>query len=267
MCTTDKRCLQVNGSAEEFVAKMDKPDWDTFFMSLAFLYCTRSPDQQTKAGCVIVDWPSKLPIGLGYNGHPRGVNDLPTLREGSAKTHFTGNDDKIYLTGQSVPKDVMPKFCYNKEEVGDWIQQSPDKYPSMIHADMNAITNLWRPSDYAVGYLPFEPCENCFLCWLSKSGVVFRRIVILSSRPMQNFYRILEKWNEAHDTKPISVDVIGNRVKASRDNEAFKHHHKGAENDPAYTLLQAARYCNLMIENSKGLSANSSTVYRKNPVE
>jgi len=59
---------------------MTVPSWHTWFMAMTFLYAMRSPDRQTKQGCVIVDWPSKIPIGFGYNGHPRGAVGLPVDR-------------------------------------------------------------------------------------------------------------------------------------------------------------------------------------------
>lgn len=62
------------------ISRIERPDWDTYFMTMAFLVGMRSPDRETKVGCVIVDNPSKIPIGFGFNGHPRGCDGLPTLR-------------------------------------------------------------------------------------------------------------------------------------------------------------------------------------------
>ena len=244
-----------------WVANMTKPDWDTFFMGLAFYYCTRSPDKQTKTGCVIVDWPSKLPIGMGYNGGPRGVDGLPWMREGSVLhdpvsiTTDSYAGPKVYRQGEVVPKEV--RHLVNPS----LLQQLPDKYPTVIHADLNAITNLRCPSNYAVGYLPFEPCENCFLAWLSRADVKFRRIVILSSRPMPNFTRLLEMWNKAHDRDlQIMVDVMGPQVRGLR--ESTLQHGPAPAWDPAAALYQAAKYTDLMIAQSAELSKDSAKLYR-----
>lgn len=47
----------------------EKPDWDEYFMNLAFAVAMRSPDPSTKHGCVIVDKQNR-PVSMGYNGPP-----------------------------------------------------------------------------------------------------------------------------------------------------------------------------------------------------
>lgn len=60
---------------------VDRPNWDTVFLSLAFLIAQRSPDAETKHGAVLVDKNNRI-ISLGFNGFPRGFKDseLPTTR-------------------------------------------------------------------------------------------------------------------------------------------------------------------------------------------
>ncbi len=55
--------------------------WDSYFMSLAFLVAMRSPDAQTKHGCVIVDETNRI-ISTGYNGFlPSSIDDrMPNIR-------------------------------------------------------------------------------------------------------------------------------------------------------------------------------------------
>lgn len=61
--------------------KLNRPNWDVLFMSLAFLIAQRSPDAETKHGAVLVDGQKRI-IGLGFNGFPRGAKDfeLPNTR-------------------------------------------------------------------------------------------------------------------------------------------------------------------------------------------
>lgn len=58
-------------------------DWDSYFMGFAHLASVRSPDLQTKVGCVIVNSDNHI-LGVGYNGFPAGTNDkdLPRVRPG-----------------------------------------------------------------------------------------------------------------------------------------------------------------------------------------
>jgi len=59
-----------------------RPSWDNHFLSQAFVTSLRSPDAQTKCGCVLVNRNNRIILGQGYNGFPRGVDDerLPTTR-------------------------------------------------------------------------------------------------------------------------------------------------------------------------------------------
>jgi dCMP deaminase len=62
---------------------MNRINWVDYFMGLAFLIKERSPDAQTKHGCVITDRKNRI-LGCGYNGFPRNMDDnsLPNTRPG-----------------------------------------------------------------------------------------------------------------------------------------------------------------------------------------
>ena len=109
-----------------------RPDWDKYFLQIAHLASTRSPDEQTKVGCLIVD-KKKHVLSMGYNGF---------LAE-------TESDD-------------LPK-------------KRPDKYPWMIHAEQNAVSNMVSRGENLTAYVTARPCLVCSkLLW--QNGI--RRIVI-----------------------------------------------------------------------------------------
>lgn len=60
---------------------MNRPDWDTFWMTLCFLIAQKSPDAQTKHGSILVNEHNEV-LSMGYNGFPKGQNDeaLPDTR-------------------------------------------------------------------------------------------------------------------------------------------------------------------------------------------
>jgi deoxycytidylate deaminase len=60
---------------------LDRPDWDTVFMTAAYLFAQRSPDLETKIGAVLIDKDRKL-LAEGFNGFPAGCDDalLPNTR-------------------------------------------------------------------------------------------------------------------------------------------------------------------------------------------
>jgi dCMP deaminase len=107
-----------------------RPDWNSYFLGLAFLVSSRSKDAQTKHGTVIVD-NNNIVLGTGYNSFIRGINDqsLPALR--------------------------------------------PNKYPFMIHSELNAILNcrvLPREAGGGRAYVTGKCCNNC-LQSLIQAGV------------------------------------------------------------------------------------------------
>jgi dCMP deaminase len=165
---------RLNGATpERWIHDLERPAWDQYFMGMVFLAAMRSHDQQTKQGCVIVDWDTRTVLGTGFNGHPRGsqapqtqpnigVSQLPTLREGSPRS------DGI-------------------------IQGKPDKYSCMVHADTNAVVNAAAGrSDNAVMYLPMPPCETCLGILANMPFVKIRRIVYLEDRDLPNTRWLLE---------------------------------------------------------------------------
>jgi len=110
---------------------IDRPDWDNYFLSLAFVVSARSRDKETKHGTVIVDR-NNLILGTGYNSFIKGVNDanLPSMR--------------------------------------------PNKYPFMIHSELNAILNckVLPREVYGGGkaYVTGRCCNHCLQA-LIQSGV------------------------------------------------------------------------------------------------
>ncbi len=51
------------------------PKWNKRFLDLAAHVATWSKDPSTQVGAVIVDPETKIVLGFGYNGFPRGVED------------------------------------------------------------------------------------------------------------------------------------------------------------------------------------------------
>jgi len=63
------------------MCNLDRIDWNTLWMSFAFMISQRSIDPNTKHGCVIVDENNCL-LSIGYNSFPRDCCDesLPLTR-------------------------------------------------------------------------------------------------------------------------------------------------------------------------------------------
>lgn len=62
-------------------------DWDTYFMSLAYLVAMKSKDRRTRVGAVVVG-PNNEIRSTGYNSFPRGMNDGIELRRTQPLKHL-----------------------------------------------------------------------------------------------------------------------------------------------------------------------------------
>ena len=60
---------------------MNRPNWDQYFMTMSVLAATRSTDESTHAGTVIVRQDNSV-VTTGYNGPVRGmdIDDIPKTR-------------------------------------------------------------------------------------------------------------------------------------------------------------------------------------------
>lgn len=126
-------------------------DWDSYFMRIAFLTAERSPDDNTKHGCVLVK--DKRIIATGYNGFPAGCPDnlMPNNRYNNFKYNAINHAEEssifdaairgisicgatIFLTGHPCAS-----CCRKLVSVGiiDWcISDRPH-----IHTD---VEKLWQ---------------------------------------------------------------------------------------------------------------------------
>ena len=70
-----------------------RPSWDDYFLQLAEQISTRSPDPNTKHGCVLVS-PDRRVISTGYNGPVAGIpNELVPLTRPAKYDWFIHAED------------------------------------------------------------------------------------------------------------------------------------------------------------------------------
>lgn len=119
-----------NPNPKVYHEKINKPDSHRVFLQIAHIFSTKSPDANTKHGCVLVK--ENRVISTGYNGFISGANDdiLPNTREGGFKY-------KMVL----------------HSEVN-----------SIINAARNGIS-----TQDSIAYITGEPCTECAKC-LIQSG-------------------------------------------------------------------------------------------------
>lgn len=67
--------------------------WDQYFREMAHLVASKSKDPNTKVGCVVIT-NDKVVAATGFNGIPRGVDDLPERMERPAKYLWTSHAEE-----------------------------------------------------------------------------------------------------------------------------------------------------------------------------
>lgn len=106
--------------------RKDNLSWDVYFMAIAKLSAMRSKDPSTQVGACIVGSDNRI-LSIGYNGAPNGWEDknFPWAREG---------------------------------------EHLETKYPYVIHAERNAISNYRgsrKDMEGAKIYVDLFPCNEC----------------------------------------------------------------------------------------------------------
>lgn len=73
----------------------ERPDWTKYFISMCYLVASRSTDQSTHAGAVIVSKDNSI-VSTGYNGPVRGMDDPPQQRPEKYLFFEHGERNAIY---------------------------------------------------------------------------------------------------------------------------------------------------------------------------
>lgn len=70
---------------DEFVSKT--PSWDDYFMTMVYVVASKSKDNKTHLGAIIVGQKKEI-VSVGYNGFPRGINDFAPERQERPEKYF-----------------------------------------------------------------------------------------------------------------------------------------------------------------------------------
>jgi len=87
-------------------------NWDDYFMTMVYLVASRSKDERTHIGAIVVG-PRKEIRSTGYNGFVRGLNDSVSERQGKGEKNYWfehAERNAIYnatLTGTSLAECIM----------------------------------------------------------------------------------------------------------------------------------------------------------------
>ena len=68
--------------------KIPMPDWDSWFMTMVYLMASKSKDENTHIGAVVIGPEKKEIRSAGYNSFPRGINDNVPERQERPEKYF-----------------------------------------------------------------------------------------------------------------------------------------------------------------------------------
>lgn len=152
-------------------------NWDTYFIKMADLVASKSKDDSTKVGCVIVSTDNTV-LSMGYNGFPRGVRE--TLETPCNQCGGIGRVDMLgnLSAGRDHPCfvcDGRGRVLADEVDPERW-HKRPEKYQWVEHAERNAVYNAARKGirlEGSVAYLNWEPtpCSDCTRA-LIQAGIV-----------------------------------------------------------------------------------------------
>lgn len=85
-------------------------DFDEYFMSMAYLIATRSKDESTNIGSVIVDY-NNIVISTGYNSFPAGINDNVPERQVRPEKYFWMSHSELNAIILAASKGHATENC------------------------------------------------------------------------------------------------------------------------------------------------------------
>jgi dCMP deaminase len=105
---TDKQLQKID------VKKLlkDRPSWDEYYLTMAFVVAQRSFDPSTKCGCVIVSKDNRV-LSTGYNGPLKGSRDenIPLTRPQKYYIFLHSEENALLAYGGSH-YDIQNSTCY-----------------------------------------------------------------------------------------------------------------------------------------------------------
>jgi|TARA_Y100000034_G_scaffold136518_1_gene213533 dCMP deaminase len=155
------------------------PPVDDFYMGLAFWVRTRSKDPSTNIGAVLVG-EGNLPLGYGYNGPPRQIDDkkvdwsrpakYPKIihAEINAIKHSCGNDltgSTLYVSARPCPGCMIDIVSEGIARVVFYAMKPADN-SSMLHNEDDWIETLDIANLGGVELIEFEEDLAGDLNWM-----------------------------------------------------------------------------------------------------
>lgn len=156
-----------------------RPDWDSYFLAIAFLTRLRSNCIKRKVGCVIVK--NNIVVGLGYNGTPKNTTNC--FDQGCERCNTQHQSSESHK-GIDIDKCVC------------------------LHAELNAILAAKENLEECTLYSTLEPCINCSKC-IVQTGI--KRVLFIEKYNHTHSNVAADLFKQAKvqkQQKNMSIDTI-----------------------------------------------------------
>lgn len=90
----------------------DRPSWDEYYLTMAFIVAQRSFDPNSKCGCILVSNDNRV-LATGYNGPIKGSKDdeIP-LQRPQKYCHFIHAEENALLAYSGSKQDIQDATAY-----------------------------------------------------------------------------------------------------------------------------------------------------------
>jgi len=90
----------------------ERPSWDNYYLTMAFVVAQRSIDPNTRCGCVIVSKDNRV-LATGYNGPIKQSDDkkIPMTRP-EKYAHFIHSEENALLAYSGSTQDISGATAY-----------------------------------------------------------------------------------------------------------------------------------------------------------
>ncbi len=142
---------------------MARPDWDTYFMRLAYLAATRATCDRKHVGALIVD-PYHRVVSTGYNGAPAGMDSCDDIGhemvEGHCVRTLHAESNAIDFAGRAalgctVYVTITPCYDCAKRMVNSGIARVVwDEYYQSRYEKSAQVADFLRGAGLEIGQMP-----------------------------------------------------------------------------------------------------------------
>lgn len=140
---------------------MDRPSWDEYYLTIAYVVAQRSFDPSSKCGCALVSKDNRI-LSTGYNGPIKGSIDskIPLTRPEKYK-HMIHAEENSLLAYSGSYQDIQGATAYiTARPCSTCLRMLCNKGITRIVYSTANVTKLVDQEDMDAQYIMINECEG-----------------------------------------------------------------------------------------------------------